>query len=438
MKRLTANHPKGFTIVEVLVSSTLIVIIMGMLFGIVDNTQKLWKKTTSSITQFQSARAGFDTMTRRLSQATLNTYWKAPNFDQALTNFIRLPGDLATISGGMTRQSELQFLCGPAATIFKSSPNVSNLPASPEKTLPGHGMFFQAPLGYTEVEDGGALKFRQTDRMLMGCGYFVEFGPDPTRPAFLNRTVDDIDMKNTTPSRERFRLMELNLPSEQVNMYERAAETSVTKSYSHVLDASRNYYQGLVKQNYSITSGWVRPLWLEKAFDRENDADADTARFKYARPVAENIVAMIIMPKVPSSTVTSSGSSDGSSTIKGSTVDATFYAYDSWRPLRDVTTQTHLLATPRENLLPSVVQVTMVAIDEPSAARMELSLSKPGDIPDWLQDDHGNAIFQRADNYAEDLQGLEARLRGMPGNINYRVFTMDVVIRGSKWSKPEN
>lgn len=434
MSRLTANHPKGFTIVEVLVSSTLIVIIMGMLFGIVDNTQKLWKKTTSSITQFQSARAGFDAMTRRLSQATLNTYWKAPNFDQTLTNFVRLPGELATISSGMTRQSELQFLCGPAATIFKSSPNVSNLPASPEKTLPGHGMFFQAPLGYTEVEDGGALKFRQTDRMLMGCGYFVEFGPDPTRPTFLNRA----DMKTATPSRERFRLMELNLPSEQVNMYERAAGSTVlTKAYSHVLDANRLYYQALVKQDFSVrTPPWSRPLWLRDAFKRS--IIGDTASFDYARPMAENIVAMIILPKVPRSNTIGSGTNDGSSSTKGSTMDATYYGFDSWRPIRDVTSQIHLLAAPRENLLPSVVQVTMVAVDEPSAARMDLSISRPGDIPDWFQDDSGTAIFQRADKYAEDLQGLEKKLREMPGNINYRIFTMDVVIRGSKWSKPED
>src|SRR3954471_20643795 len=90
----------AFTLVEGMVSLALICLIMAMLLNTVNSTQQLWQKTTAKATQFQAAREGFEAMTRRLSQATLNTYYRAYDRDTANT--------IAELQ--FRRQSELQFM----------------------------------------------------------------------------------------------------------------------------------------------------------------------------------------------------------------------------------------------------------------------------------------------------------------------------------------
>src|SRR5436190_16349610 len=76
----------GFTLVELLVSTTLIAAIMFLLLSIVDSTQRVWQRTTEKAGQFQAARNAFEAMTRQLSQATLNTYWRTYDNDSTNTN----------------------------------------------------------------------------------------------------------------------------------------------------------------------------------------------------------------------------------------------------------------------------------------------------------------------------------------------------------------
>src|SRR5258706_7147521 len=102
----------GFTLVEVLVSSVLIVGIMVLLLGTVDQTQRLWQRSRSKTTQFQSARAAFEAMSRRVAQATLNTYWKA--HEEVVTS--------ETAAFKFRRQGEMQFASGPAARLFDAAP----------------------------------------------------------------------------------------------------------------------------------------------------------------------------------------------------------------------------------------------------------------------------------------------------------------------------
>jgi len=76
----------------------------------------------------------------------------------------------------------------------------------------------------------------------------------------------------------------------------------------------------------------------------------------------------------------------------------------------------------------------MVAIDESSALRLPRNT-----IPDWtIRDD--KQLFTKVSNEAEfldDMAELEKRLQA--DKVSYRVFSTDVVIRGSKWSKdPKN
>ena len=48
-------------------------LVMLVLLSITGTTQSIWKQTSQRIDSFQVARSGFESMTRRLSQATLNT-----------------------------------------------------------------------------------------------------------------------------------------------------------------------------------------------------------------------------------------------------------------------------------------------------------------------------------------------------------------------------
>jgi len=116
---------------------------------------------------------------------------------------------------------------------------------------------------------------------------------------------------------------------------------------------------------------------------------------------------------------------------------APYYEFDSWRVLsgtseKSPVTGVNLDNRSRDNLLPPIVQLTMVAIDEPTAIKMNLGLTGK---PTWFE-----GKFEKA-NYEADYQGslrkLEDAIKADEKykNISYRIFTTDVIIRGSKWSR---
>src|SRR5262245_32464200 len=111
MKRIVLpDRISAFTLVEVMVSSALLVFIMVLVLSTVEQTQRVWSRAQSKISQFQSARNAYESLTRRLSQATLNTYYRA--FDQDITT--------ETAAFAYTRESELQFMTGPTAKVMSS------------------------------------------------------------------------------------------------------------------------------------------------------------------------------------------------------------------------------------------------------------------------------------------------------------------------------
>ena len=105
------------------------------------------------------------------------------------------------------------------------------------------------------------------------------------------------------------------------------------------------------------------------------------------------------------------------------------YCYDSWRILRQDTKQPQRSA--RYNQLPPIVQVTMMVMDEPSALRIQ---DKYKDAPPaWSK-----GLFltvKDEDSYLKDVAEVEKAIAAEKIPINYRIFTTDVVIRGSKWSR---
>ena len=445
----------GFTLVELMVSTGLIALLMLLLLGTVDQTQNVWKRTTAKVAQFQASRAAFEAMNRRLSQATLNTYYRATDTQSGNAKAELL----------FRRQSELQFISGhlsgattPSGTIpgiFTAAPSIAGLTRPPERAYPTHGIFFYAPLGVTE-EPGltgsgfeATRRFRGLDAMLTACGYFIEYGDDPWRPKVLPLATDT---EPGVPPRLRFRLIEMSVPAEELMIFKRsdtvgndpndptlftpADNTTVPptaarvwpwkySSTPQVLNRALGHYVGRTTTSGSANPSWVRPFWMENgnnlgALQRTTlNATNSVSRFAYGRVMADNVIALVVLPKLSEK-----------DRIKPTEIGslAPEYQYDSWRVLSE-DKGTGLANAARDNKLPPIVQIVMVAIDESSALRLARNV-----IPDWTIRDR--QLFTRVKNEADllaDLAELEARLQ--KDKINYRVFSTDVVLRSSKWSK---
>ncbi len=181
MKPIAFYHSRrAFTLIEIMVSMTILVMLMLMLLSMTGAVQRTWSYTTTKIEQFRNSREGFETITRKLSQATLNTYWDY---------------DSPTAPTKYQRQSELRFVSGNAQTLTGSA------------IAPSHSIFFVAPLGF--VSDAN---YQGLSNLLNTWGYFIEYSDDSLlRPPFITTAM--------TPFRSRFRLMELMGPSETMPLY---------------------------------------------------------------------------------------------------------------------------------------------------------------------------------------------------------------------------
>ncbi len=137
-----------------------------------------------------------------------------------------------------------------------------------------------------------------------------------------------------------------------------------------------------------------------------------------AMPVADNIIALIIRPQDP-------GMISPPATLPGVVPPdlSTDYIYDSAHSYSGEQPVT-------SNQLPPVMQVTMVAIDETAAKRLEKDSAQPSAITSAL-----SGKFQNPASYDADLQALETALNNANPPISYRVFSSAVPIRESKWTK---
>lgn len=314
-----ARRARAFTLIEMLVATAVMVTILFLVFSVITQATNVWKRSSNKLEAFKSARAGFDLVTRNLSQATLNSY---------------LDYDSATSPTRYMRKSELKFFIGPTGT--------SGTPGTPNT---GEAVFFQAPLGYTlNSASAGSL-----DALLNTCGYYVQFTTNSSMPNHVSPSANPY----------RYRLMQLLVPMENNTIY----------------TASGN-------------------AWFNGVSTK-------------AVPVADNIIAMIIRPQDPASTPV-----DLTSNF---TYDSTLNASNSTQPVT-------------AHQLPPVVQVTVVAIDEVSAARLTQGSTPPGAITAALA-----GKFSTTTSYDKDLTDLESSL--VAAGIDCRIFTSAVPIRESKWTK---
>lgn len=342
----------GFTLVEILVSMGVLSILLLISAQVIGQVQTTWTESTARISQFREARTAFDILTRNLSQATLNTHI---DYNQSyLSDAAQV---LTAAPDSYRRFSDLQFICGPASELVTGASNGS--PA----TLPGHAVFFQAPLGV--VHDP---KYAGLDRLLCGRGYFVQFSSDEFfKPDFLP----------PGQFRYRYRLMEFSPPAER-------------------------------NQIYSAEPGkW----FADAAVDKQ---DETVVNRNLTRPVADNILTLIISPQLEKP--------PGNNNVNVTQI-APQYAYDSLAT--GVAIGGALQGT--QHLLPPLLRVVLVAIDERSAERL-VGIEETGQPPfaDQL------STFTNAQNLDSEIANLEAVLRKR--GVNYRVFSAVITLRTSKWS----
>lgn len=84
------------------------------------------------------------------------------------------------------------------------------------------------------------------------------------------------------------------------------------------------------------------------------------------------------------------------------------------------------------NQMPPLVDLTMVAIDEVSARRLESGNSEPEQISSALE---GLFELSTKESYEKDLAELESRLLEADPPIGFRIFRTTMPIEESKWSK---
>jgi len=375
--------PLGFTLIELLVSMTFLVILMLVVTQVVGIVQRTWVRENSRVSQFREARTAFDVLSRNLSQATLNTYW-GNEYDNLGSDSL---GQALAKAKSYVRQSELQYISGPTSSLL-------NAVSGNAKSYPGHAVFFQAPLGITKLVAASGVQANTENmvNLLCGRGYFVEWGNDaPYRPPFLNTL-------KTVPVRQRLRLMEYSPTAEMNRIYD--------NSLRPITEHSKE--------------------WFQDALTNVVQANETVATRAFTRPIAENILALVISPQVETT---------GNTGTQPYSI-APNYLYDS--TLTANPGATALAANPQgtRHLLPPILKVTMVALDERSGeflARQENESMRQKVL------ETAAALFKSASSYASDLAGtdnkpgtLEQTL--ITNKLSYRVFTTTIALKQARWS----
>lgn len=338
-KKQTSTSRKstsGFTLMELLVSMTVLSVLLLMLTQLLTQVQKTWTYSEARISQFREARVAFDIITKNLSQATLHTYL---DYEYDNNNQVK----------AYRRQSELHFITMPASRLG------SNKPA--------HAIFFQAPLGKSD-------RYQNLENLFNARGYYVQYGDDRLlKPSFIQ-----------APSKYRFRLMEYLPPAE----------------------ANQIYIDGGKERQSSNNGIAVYDTWFKYQLPQ------------YSHPLAENVIALIVSPR--KALKNPSGQSQTYSSI------APNYSYNS----NDQNPGFALSA----QQAPPLVRVTMVAIDETSAVRLDDGSggsSMPSLIP--------SGLFTSTASYDNDIQTVKDTLNQHRPPINFKIFSTMVAIRSSKWSQ---
>lgn len=296
----------AFTLVEVLVSLTVLVILLLISAQVINTVQSTWTTSNARVSQFREARIAFDIITRNLTQATLNTYIDYDN--SYLTSSSGGTGPASTLPTTYLRKSDLRFLTGNAAQLLQQG--------NGDDISPGHAVFFQAPLGVAQDPNYVGL-----DRLLCGRGYFVQYTSDEFfRPGALPAGLPHY----------RYRLMEFSPPAEKNMIYD---------------------YTGEAVREANSSNRWFEEAGIGPAANNGNETPTNRSS---TRPIADNIVALVIAPQIEAENAQANDRN----------AYTTVFEYDS------ATRNGQGNKQGNQHRLPSLVKVLLVAIDERSADRL--------------------------------------------------------------------
>lgn len=187
------ERPVGFSLIELLVSTAIVAVLLVLMISVMMQASTVWRRSSSNVEAFQSARLAFDVITRNLSQATLNTYLEYDN-PAAPTRYYR--------------NSELACRIGPAGS--------DGLPGTAGT---GQAVFFQAPLGYaTNLASHGGL-----EGVLSACGYFVNYTTNSSVPPHVAASGNP----------PRYRLMQVLVPTESNDVYKSSSGSAWISAHTN-------------------------------------------------------------------------------------------------------------------------------------------------------------------------------------------------------------
>ncbi|MDF1739703.1 MAG: Verru_Chthon cassette protein C [Verrucomicrobiales bacterium] len=343
MNKRRSQKIKGFSLIELMVSMGILTVLMLMMTALLDQVQKSWRYSESRISQFREARVAFDLITKKIGQASLNTYWDLKDDDDD------------GLVDGYYKTSELHFITLDASTLKGGG----------EQEGVGHAVFFQAPLGFS-------TDYRNLNNLFNGRGYFASFGSDRLyRPSFIDSSP-----------RYRFRIMEFRPPAESNQVFEDGKEE---REEDEPQEFTEWYTQSL-----SVGKGNFE---------------------SHLNPLADNIIALVISPR--DALESSSGSRD--QTYSEIAPDYKFDSNSDDPSFEGYSQQ-----------VPPLLRITMVAIDEASAVRLEDGTKMPDDLRSAT-----SGLFKSTRQYPEDIKKLAETLNEK--KINHKIFSSLVMLRSSKW-----
>jgi len=412
------NSASAFTLIEMLVSMAVLILIMSLLFQAISSSSVLWTRTAGKVQAFQASRAAFESMTRNLSQATLQNYY---GYADSSGNPVPLinpsfhsitPLDRSKMPTKYLRQSELHFVCGPVSGslpggIFAPSPMANGTSLN----TVGGGVFFQAPLGNSD-----ASSYQTSPTMLNICGYYVQFEENDDNNGAGTGAIPSFNWSapNGPAKTYRYHLMEVNQPAEANAVYQSTAQ----------IDSN-----GLPKTTYDLN--WLNKLNLTSRANRH--------------VLADNVLFLAFLPKLaPEDEEKIRGTGPGTAT---GDLLAPYYAYDSrsWitgypgNGLTRTGSNQTLVERVIMNRLPPLIQVVMVAIDEKSAQMLALKYGGSGNTPPLsnmqavLPLEGPQRLFQNAANFQADIATLEKDLGSL--GLNYRIFQTEVRLPGASYGE---
>jgi len=194
---------RGFTVLELMVSMSVLALMLVLALSIVSNVSRVTASSTPPA--FQEARTAFETMARLLGQAMLNTYWDYDS-PSSPTRYIRA--------------SELHFVMGRA-------PALTGLAESA-----GSAVFFQAPI--SRPADSSLKKLPD---LMNSLGFYVKFSTSGDLPAYLQAIQ---------PKTAAWRLWMYLQPSEDFDLYNKynakpQASSDLTWFQNDLAAASKNH-----------------------------------------------------------------------------------------------------------------------------------------------------------------------------------------------------